>query len=147
VTCTEVRLVFKAPPPLGFAADEGVLEPNQLVLRIDPTAGARLKIQAQSQTSDEVREVDLDVDLGGPDVPTPYEELLHAAIVGDASRFTREDVIEETWRIVGPLLDPNTTPDAYSPGTWGPSQADALVKDLGGWRGPWIEAPVPAAEK
>jgi glucose-6-phosphate 1-dehydrogenase len=145
VTVTEVRLVFKAAPPLGFDPDEGVLEPDQLVLRIDPTAGARLMIQTQSRTSDHVREVELDVDLGGPDVPTPYEELLYAAIMGDPSRFTREDNVEETWRIVGPLLDQDTAPLPYKPGTWGPGEADALVKDVGGWRGPWVEAAPQAA--
>jgi glucose-6-phosphate 1-dehydrogenase len=137
VRTTEVRLVFAAPPPLGFTDDDGVQEPNQLVLRIDPTAGARLMVQAQSQTSTATRTVDLDVDLGGPDVPTPYEELLHAAIVGDATLFTREDVVEETWRVLAPLLDLPTAPDPYAPGTWGPPAADRLAADVGGWRAPW----------
>jgi glucose-6-phosphate 1-dehydrogenase len=138
VRTTEVRIVFQSPPPLGFADDDGVQEPNQLVLRVDPTAGARLVIQAQSQTSTSVRTVDLDVDLGGPDVPTPYEELLHAAIVGDATLFTREDVVEETWRVLAPLLDLPSAPEPYVPGTWGPAAADALVADVGGWRAPWV---------
>ena len=121
VRTTEVRIVFQAPPPLGFADDDGVQEPNQLVLRVDPAAGARLVVQAQSQTSTSVRTVDLDVDLGGPNVPTPYEELLHAAIVGDATLFTREDVVEETWRVLAPLLDLPSAPEPYAPGTWGPA--------------------------
>ena len=111
-----MRIVFQSPPPLGFADDDGVQEPNQLVLRVDPTAGARLVVQAQSQTSTSVRTVDLDVDLGGPNVPTPYEELLHAAIVGDATLFTREDVVEETWRVLAPLLDLPSAPGAVCAG-------------------------------
>jgi glucose-6-phosphate 1-dehydrogenase len=94
-------------------------------------------IQAQSQTSESVRTVDLDVDLGGPNVPTPYEELLHAAIVGDATLFTREDVVEETWRVLGPLLDLPSPPDPYQPGSWGPAAADRLAEKVGGWRAPW----------
>ncbi|MEP6648338.1 MAG: glucose-6-phosphate dehydrogenase [Lapillicoccus sp.] len=137
VGTTEVRLVFQAPPPLGFEDDDGVQEPNQLVLRVDPTAGARLVVQAQSQTSEAIRTVDLDVDLGGPNVPTPYEELLHAAIVGDATLFTREDVVEETWRLLAPLLDLPSAPEPYAPGSWGPANADRLVADVGGWRAPW----------
>ncbi|HWI34792.1 MAG TPA: glucose-6-phosphate dehydrogenase [Lapillicoccus sp.] len=137
VTTTEVRLVFQDPPPLGFTDDDGVLEPNQIVLRVDPSAGARMMIQAQSQTSESVRTVDLDVNLGGPNVPTPYEELLHAAIVGDATLFTREDVVEETWRVLGPLLDLPSPPDPYQPGSWGPAAADRLAEDVGGWRAPW----------
>jgi glucose-6-phosphate 1-dehydrogenase len=138
VRTTEVRLVFAAPPPLGFTDDDGIQEPNQLVLRIDPTAGARLVIEAQSQTSRATRTVDLDVDLGGPNVPTPYEELLHAAIEGDAALFTREDVVEETWRVLAPLLDLPTAPDPYAPGSWGPPAADRLAADVGGWRAPWV---------
>lgn len=138
VTATEVRLVFAAPPPLGFTDDDGVIEPNQLVLRIDPTPGARMVIQAQQTSSDKIRTVDLDVDLGGADVPTPYEELLHAAIVGDQTLFTREDVVEETWRVLQPLLDLPSAPDAYAPGSWGPDAADALAKGVGGWHDPWV---------
>ncbi|HEU5000238.1 MAG TPA: glucose-6-phosphate dehydrogenase [Lapillicoccus sp.] len=137
VRTTEVHLVFQAPPPLGFTDDDGVQEQNQLILRIDPSAGARLVVQAQSQASETTRTVDLDVDLGGPNVPTPYEELLHAAIVGDATLFTREDVVEETWRVLAPLLDLPTPPDPYAPGTWGPQAADRLAEDVGGWRAPW----------
>ncbi len=137
-TTTEVRLVFAAPPPLGFTDDDGVRDPNQLVLRIDPAPGARLVVQAQSTGSDTLRTVDLDVDLGGPDVPTPYEELLHAALIGDQSRFTREDVVEETWRVLQPLLAIPSPPQTYAAGSWGPSGAAALAAGVGGWRDPWV---------
>jgi glucose-6-phosphate 1-dehydrogenase len=137
VRTTEVHLVFQAPPPLGFTDDDGRQDQNQLILRIDPSAGARIVVQAQSQESVTTRTVDLDVDLGGPNVPTPYEELLHAAIVGDATLFTREDVVEETWRVLEPLLDLPSAPDPYAPGTWGPEAADRLAEDVGGWRAPW----------
>lgn len=139
VNVTEVRLVLKPPPALGFKDDDGVLDPNQIVLRIDPSAGVRLVVQAQTHTSESLRTVDLDVDLGGVDVPTPYEELLHAAIMGDATLFTREDVVEETWRVLGPLLDLSSAPETYAPGSWGPPAADALAKDVGGWYDPWLE--------
>jgi glucose-6-phosphate 1-dehydrogenase len=137
VHTTEVHLVFLSPPPLGFADDDGVQEQNQMVLRVDPSAGARLVVQAQSQASETTRTVDLDVDLGGPNVPTPYEELLHAVIVGDATLFTREDVVEETWRVLGPLLDLPTAPEPYKQGTWGPEAANRLADDVGGWRPTW----------
>ena len=137
VRTTEVHLVFQAPPPLGFTDDDGQQDQNQLILRIDPSAGARIVVQAQSQESVTTRTVDLDVDLGGPNVPTPYEELLHAAIVGDATLFTREDVVEETWRVLEPLLDLPSAPDPYAPGTWGPEAAERLAQDVGGWRAPW----------
>lgn len=140
VTATEVRLVLKAPPPLGFSAGEvagEVSEPNQIVLRVDPSAGARLVMSAQPTTGEGLRTVELDVDLGGADVPTPYEELLHAAIVGDATLFTREDVVEETWRVLAPVLDLPSGPQPYAAGSWGPDAAAALAADVGGWRQPW----------
>ncbi len=138
VDVTEVRLVLKPPPPLGFTDDDGVLDPNQIVLRIDPSAGVRFMVQTQDHASDSLRTVDLDVDLGGDDVPTPYEELLHAAIMGDATLFTREDVVEETWRVLEPLLDLASAPETYAPGSWGPPGAVALAKDVGGWHDPWL---------
>ncbi len=138
VSTTEVRLVLQAPPPLGFTDDDGVRDPDQIVLRVDPEAGARIVMQAQSRTRDTLRTIDLDVDLGGDDVPTPYEELLHAAIVGDATRFTREDVVEETWRVLEPLLDLPTKPGTYAPGSWGPAAASELAAGVGGWRDPWV---------
>ena len=76
----------------------------------------------------------------GGEGPTPYEVLLHAAIVGDSTRFTRQDGVEEQWRIVQPLLDAPPPVHAYARGTWGPKEADALVEGHGRWHGPWIEA-------
>lgn len=64
--------------------------------------------------------------------------LLHAAISGDSVRFTRQDQVEETWRIMQPLLDTPPQVHAYTPGSWGPAAADALVADHGGWRDPWV---------
>ena len=109
------------------------------MLRVDPDAGVRLVVQAQQRTSDSVRTVDLDVDLGGDDVPTPYEELLHAAMMGEATLFTREDVVEETWRVLGPLLDPPSAPQPYTAGSWGPAAADGIAHDVGGWHDPWAK--------
>ena len=72
----------------------------------------------------------------GGEGPTPYEVLLHAAMVGEATRFTRQDGVEETWRIMQPLLDAPPPVHAYAPGSWGPAEADALVAGHGRWHGP-----------
>ena len=56
--------------------------------------------------------------------PTPYEVLLHAAMVGDSTRFTRQDGVEETWRVMQPLLDAPPPVHPYAPGSWGPAAAD-----------------------
>jgi glucose-6-phosphate 1-dehydrogenase len=70
--------------------------------------------------------------------------LLHAAIVGDASAFTRQDNIEESWRVLAPLLDRPPPVVRYTPGSWGPTEAEKLMNGYGGWRKPWI-APAPPA--
>ena len=64
--------------------------------------------------------------------------LLHAAMVGDSTRFTRQDNIEETWRICAAAAREAAEVQPYKPGSWGPKAADKLVKDYGGWRDPWI---------
>ena len=66
----------------------------------------------------------------GGEGPTPYEVLLHAAMVGDSTRFTRQDNIEETWRVCDPLLEKPPRVLPYKPGTWGPKAADRLVAEL-----------------
>ena len=66
--------------------------------------------------------------------------LLHAAMVGDSSRFTRQDGVEETWRIMQPLLDAPPEVHPYAPGSWGPAEADQVVAGHGRWHHPWVAA-------
>ncbi len=75
----------------------------------------------------------------GGEGETPYEVLLHAAICGNAAMFTRQDAVEESWRIIGPLLDEPSPPEPYAPGSWGPEGALRLTSGFGGWRGPWLD--------
>ena len=67
----------------------------------------------------------------GGEGATPYEVLLHAAMIGDSTRFTRQDSVEETWRIMQPLLDAPPPVHPYKKGTWGPEAADKLVAGHG----------------
>jgi glucose-6-phosphate 1-dehydrogenase len=140
---TEVRVVFKSTPWLGFMPrDAPRPEANQLVFRISPTPGARLRLVAKQADSDELRPVQLDMTFAtmGGEGPTPYEVLLHAALTGDATHFAREDAVEETWRVVQPLLDTAPAVQPYEQGSWGPQAADALASDVGGWRSVWLPA-------
>ena len=138
VTQTEVRIMFKAAPPLGFSATARNAEPNQVVLLIDPRPGVRVVLHAKRVDGPGLQTVDLEIDLAaaGERIPAPYEELLFAALQGDQSHFAREDAVEETWRILEPLLDPSDQPDAYQPGSWGPAAADHLPAGHGGWHEP-----------
>jgi glucose-6-phosphate 1-dehydrogenase len=139
---TELRLVFKHAPQLGFAAFERRPEPNQLVIKLDPSTGVRIVLDARRAEGVRAAPIPFDVEFAevGGEGATPYEVLLHAAVVGDSMRFTRQDEIEETWRIMQPLLDAPPPVHAYTPGSWGPEAADALVADHGGWREPWVES-------
>jgi len=74
----------------------------------------------------------------GGEGPTPYEVLLHAAMLGDRSHFARWDAVQETWRVVQPLIDSPPPVEIYEPGTWGPVSADELTRNHGGWRSPWL---------
>jgi glucose-6-phosphate 1-dehydrogenase len=141
ITQTEVRVVFRKPPRLHFRAWERRLpEPGQLVVKLDPTTGIRLVLEAQRGDAMEPEQVHLDMEFAveGGEGATPYEVLLHAAMVGDSARFTRQDSVEETWRVLQPLLDSPPPVHPYAKGSWGPEAADQLVAGYGGWRGPWV---------
>jgi glucose-6-phosphate 1-dehydrogenase len=140
VTQTELRLIFKRPPRLGYATRGMAPEPDELVIRMDPSTGIRLLIEAQRRDERQPERIHLDMEFAeeGGEGPTPYEVLLHAAMIGDSMRFTRQDNIEQTWRIMGPLLENPPKVHPYKPGSWGPKAADELVADYDGWHGPWI---------
>jgi glucose-6-phosphate 1-dehydrogenase len=141
VTLTEVRIIFKTTPWLGFVPKHAPRpERNQLVVRINPTPGARLRLQAKAAEGPGLRPVQLDMTFAsmGGEGPTAYEVLLHAAMVGDPSHFARQDALEETWRVLQPLLDAPPPVEVYEKGSWGPKAADKLVHEYGGWHDPWL---------
>jgi glucose-6-phosphate 1-dehydrogenase len=139
-TQTELRLVFKRPPRLGFGPANSRPEPNQLVVKLDPSTGIRIQIEAHRADVAHIAPIELDMEFAaeGGEGRTPYEVLLHAAMHGDSTRFTRQDGVEETWRIMQPLLDAPPPVHSYAPGSWGPSEADRITAGFGGWRRPWL---------
>ena len=138
VTATEIRIVFKPPPRMAFARHTP--PPDEFVLRIDPAAGADLVLQAKQPGADTTRTVDLSLifseELGN--APAPYERLLTDALRGNPALFPREDSVEETWRIVQPLLDAPPPVEPYAQGTWGPEDVNKLLAGYPGWREPWL---------
>ena len=141
VTDTELRLIFKHPPRLGFLSTPSRRpQPSQLVVKIDPTTGIEVILDAHRADKQGAQQIELAMDFGeeGGEGPTPYEVLLHAALVGDAKEFTREDSVEECWRIMQPLLESPPPVHPYPKGSSGPKEADQLTAHYGGWHGPWI---------
>jgi len=139
VKASEVNVVFKRPPRLGIGEGK-TPEPNQLTVRIEPDAGARIRLFAKKAGEEAFEPADLEVlfeKVPGED-PEPYERLLDDAIAGRSQLFTRQDAIEETWRIVEPLLEDPGPVHRYKPGTWGPEEADELIRGICPWFDPWL---------
>jgi glucose-6-phosphate 1-dehydrogenase len=139
VTDTEVSVVFKRPPPLGVGSGRRPGQ-NQMTIRIDPQPGALLRLLAKEAGEEAFEPADLEVLFEKePGVePEPYERLLDDALHGRTQLFTREDVVEETWRIVQPLLDELGPVHPYERRTWGPPEAQKLTRGICQWYDPWI---------
>ena len=99
-------------------------------------------MEAQRGEAEQPGQVHLDLEFAeqGGEGATPYEVLLHAALVGDSRRFKRQDSVEETWRIMQPLLDAPPPVQPYEKGSWGPGGGDHLVAGHGRWHEPWVSA-------
>jgi glucose-6-phosphate 1-dehydrogenase len=141
VTQTELRLVFRRPPRLGFIATTSRPPADcQLVVKLDPTTGVRLAIDAHRADKGGPQLITLDMEFAqeGGEAPTPYEVLLHAAMDGDSTPFTRQDSVEEAWRIMAPLVNEPPAVHPYAPGSWGPPEADHLLAGRGRWHDPWV---------
>jgi glucose-6-phosphate 1-dehydrogenase len=141
VTQTELRLVFRRPPALRFiSSDHRAPADGQLVIKLDPTTGVRLEIDAHRADKGGPQAITLDMEfaLEGGEGPTPYEVLLQAAMDGDSTPFTRQDSVEEAWRVMAPLLEASPPVHSYPPGSWGPKEADRLLLGTGRWHKPWV---------
>jgi glucose-6-phosphate 1-dehydrogenase len=139
VKSSEVTVFFKRPPRLGVGPGK-TPEPNQLTIRIEPKAGARIRLYAKQAGEEAFQAADLEVlfeKVPGED-PEPYERLLGDAIAGRHGLFTRQSSIEETWRVVQPLLDEPGPVLPYEKGTWGPKEAEKLTRGTGQWSRPWL---------
>jgi glucose-6-phosphate 1-dehydrogenase len=140
ITQTELRAVFRDPPRLGFIEPgKRRPEPNQFVVKLDPSTGTRVVLDAHRADLAGPEPVLLDVEFAeqGGEAPTPYEVLLTDAMRGERTRFTRQDAVEETWRIFEPLLREPPPVHTYEPGSWGPKEAKKLIDGFGEWHAPW----------
>jgi glucose-6-phosphate 1-dehydrogenase len=143
---TEIAIQFRAAPHQVFShqAAEG-MEPNALVLRIQPDEGISLKFGAKVPVQGvRIRSVNMDFVYGASfmvDAPDAYETLILDALRGDATLFTRQDEVEQQWRFVDPIARAWGAGQAdlptYPAGTWGPTEADLLIaRDGRSWRKP-----------
>ena len=139
-TATEAVVRFNDPPRLLFAEDGSHrAAPNELRFRMGRNDGVTLHLQAKEPGDQLVTQpIDLDVSydraLGVRE--EAYQRLLEDALEGDRRRFGRADSLDEQWRIVSAVLDDPPETLLYKEGSMGPSAADALAEDVGGWRDP-----------
>jgi glucose-6-phosphate 1-dehydrogenase len=139
---TDIAIQFNDAPRVMFG-NHAPLEPNLLVMRIQPGEGISLRFQSKQPGSRmQLRPVSMDFNYGssfGERSPNAYETLLIDVLKGDPTLYTRQDMVEASWRAVQPILDhwksrkfdfPN-----YEPGTWGPRDADEMLARNGHhWR-------------
>ena len=141
---TEIVVRWKDVPCVLFNEQQGGrLKSNMLVLRIQPNEGFALRTNAKVPGSGmEIRDVHMDFDYNqsfGSEPPEAYERLLHDALIGDGTLFTRRDETEAAWTIVTSILEgwrhlpPPEFPN-YEAGTWGPRAArDLIARDGRAW--------------
>lgn len=169
LTATEVTIDLKCPPMAIFDEDavemsrvetspaetarvdpsgvdkscmkKRLVRSNYFRFRLGPemviATGARVKRPGEAMCGDDVELVARHQPARGA---PPYERLLGDALRGDSSLFTRDEAVEEAWRVVDPVLDLPGPVDTYEPGSWGPAAAAATVDDDDGWHDPQPEA-------
>jgi glucose-6-phosphate 1-dehydrogenase len=137
---SEIYIQFRQVPHSIFSNRGAVLQPNKLIIRIQPEESISLLVMAKEPGLDRdgirLREVPLDLSLmtafAGFRRRIAYERLLLDLIEGDPTLFVRRDEVEAQWEWIDAIRDgwdaANVTPRPYSAGTWGPSAAIALTE-------------------
>ena len=141
VTAAEVLVELKPPPSSLFADSvppDGLA--NYLRFHLSPHAAVALAARIKRPGKEfvgEQEELYMCEELLGAEAP--YERLLSDAMIGDGALFTREDAVEAAWKVVEPVLKRHHKTVAYRPGTWGPKDADKLLRGLDPWHNPTAE--------
>jgi glucose-6-phosphate 1-dehydrogenase len=140
---TEIAITLKPVPHLAFDSQGSVgVQPNQLVLTMQPNEGVSLSLGAKIPgTRMRIRPVNMEFLYGTAFLsqsPEAYERLILDAMRGDATLFTRDDEVEAQWRIIDPILESWGKGEPplreYAAGTAGPAEADELLEPGHKWR-------------
>ncbi|WP_419815577.1 glucose-6-phosphate dehydrogenase [Glacieibacterium sp.] len=136
---SEITIQFKDVPHSMFAKRGAILQPNTLIIRLQPEENIRLLLMAKQPGLDRdgirLREVPLDLGhnaLADGRRRIAYERLLLDLLAGDPTLFVRRDEVEAQWEWIDAIRDGWTangmTPRRYGAGSWGPSAAIALTE-------------------
>src|SRR5215207_7796156 len=140
---TEIAVQLKPVPHLAFQSEGSVgVQPNQLVLTVQPNEGVSLSLGAKIPGSKmRIRPVNMEFLYGSAFMsqsPEAYERLIMDAMRGDATLFTRNDEVDAQWSIIDPILQAWANDDeplhTYASGSAGPQAADELIAPHR-WRG------------
>ena len=140
-TVTEVSIQLKQAPQVVFSETSPAAVGNYVRFRLSPVVaialGARAKRPGEGMSGVPVELSVVDGVRDGTLKPMDaYERLLGDSIAGDTTLFARQDVVDAAWAIVDPVIHGPSPMYEYEPGTWGPSESDRLVEDVGGWKNP-----------
>jgi glucose-6-phosphate 1-dehydrogenase len=141
---TEIAVTLKPVPHLAFSQDGSLgVQPNQLVLTLQPNEGVSLSLGAKIPgTRMIIRPVNMEFLYGTAFLsqsPEAYERLITDAMRGDATLFTRNDEVEAQWRICDPIVSawaqkPGPPVASYEAGSQGPQEAEGLLREGDRWR-------------
>jgi glucose-6-phosphate 1-dehydrogenase len=140
---TEIAITFKDAPGYLFKTKGKTVDPNILVIRIQPDEGISLKMNCKVPgLSGPIQPVKMDFRYGsyfGASPPEAYERLICDCMSGDATLFARIDEVLASWRLLDPVLTHWENSEAdfpnYPAGTWGPKVAeDLMTRDNRSWR-------------
>ncbi|MCL5784223.1 MAG: glucose-6-phosphate dehydrogenase [Patescibacteria group bacterium] len=134
-TVTEIAIIFKNPVNRLIKSNSGD-EPNVLIYRIQPNEGIVLKILTkipglETKLQPEYMQYCYRIDPHNHYIPDPYERLLSDAMKGDQTFFNDAEEVETQWAFIDPLAENKNNPYIYKPGTWGPEEANKLIKEDG----------------
>jgi len=142
---TEIVVQLKSPPAVVFRGTPvESIEPNRLIFHIQPDQGVELRFQAKTPGPEmSLQNVNMRFDYSQAFTASRavgYEILIYNCMNGDATLFSRTDLVETAWRIAQPILDawkqePADFPN-YAAGTWGPKAAFELMERDGR---KWVE--------
>jgi glucose-6-phosphate 1-dehydrogenase len=140
---TDAVVELREPPRLLFDESGGPPPARNLIrFRMGSNDGVTLTVQAKTPGEHlDSQPVDLSVDFAAAlgERKEAYDRLLSDALAGNPRRFARQDIVEETWRVVQPVLDVPGPVHLYERGSWGPPQANALLQTGTYWHDPTIE--------
>jgi len=139
VKTTEIVVEFKSLPDQLYFAKSHKLEPNLLVFRVNPMEGVYLRMNAKRPSSEfAITPVSLDFCQNcqvGLNTPEAYERLLHDAVRGESTYFTRWDEVAAAWAFIDPIAEAwaanSSDLHTYAAGTWGPEAARTMLHEDG----------------